>query len=53
MKIYSRKKLNNLVKRPTSASELKAIGKAMGLDIQVDRAINFDKLNYISDFVLF
>lgn len=45
MRIYSRKKLNNIVSKPTTASELQALGKAMGLDVQVDRASNFNNLD--------
>jgi hypothetical protein len=45
MRIYSRKKLNKFVSRPTTASELQALGKAMGLDVQVDRASNFNNLD--------
>lgn len=45
MRIYSRKKLNKFVSKPTTASELQALGKAMGLDVQVDRASNFNNLD--------
>lgn len=45
-----KKKLNSLVKRPTSASELIALGKLMGIDVEVDRAINFHKTK--KDYVI-
>lgn len=40
---FTSKKLNKLVNRPTTASELEALGKSMNLDIEADRAINFNK----------
>ncbi len=49
MKIFE-KKLNSFVKRPTSSAELVAMGKAMGLDVEVDRAINFN--NTTKDYLI-